>query len=126
LLLLGIASAVTLVLGAVGIYGVVSYVVSLRTREVAVRLALGAQPAQVRRMVSRQAMVVAGVGIAIGLAGASAVTRVLGALLYDVSPTDPTSMAGAAVLLAMVAAAASWVPARRASRLDPARALRGD
>ena len=126
LLLLGIASAVTLVLGAVGIYGVVSYMVSLRTREVAVRLALGAQPAQVRRMVSRQAMVVAGVGIAIGLAGASAVTRVLGALLYGVSPTDPTSMAGAAVLLAMVAAAASWVPARRASRLDPARALRGD
>ncbi len=126
LLLLGIASAVTLVLGAVGIYGVVSYVVSLRTREVAVRLALGAQPVQVRRMVSRQAMVVAGVGIVIGLAGALAVTRVLGALLYGVSPTDPASMVGAVVLLAVVAAAASWVPARRASRLDPARALRGD
>jgi putative ABC transport system permease protein len=126
LLLLGIASVVTLVLGAVGIYGVVSYVVSLRTREVAVRLALGAQPAQVRRMVSRQAMTVAALGIAIGLVGAVGITRVLGALLYAVSPTDPASLAAAAVLLAAVAAMASWIPARRAARLDPALALRGD
>ena len=126
LLLLGIASAVTLVLGAVGIYGVVSYVVSLRTREVAVRLALGAQPAQVRRMVSRQAMTVAAVGISIGLVGAVGVTRVLSALLYAVSPTDPASLAAAAVLLAAVAAVASWIPARRAALLDPAQALRRD
>ena len=126
LLLLGIASAVTLVLGAVGIYGVVSYVVSLRTREVAVRLALGAQPAQVRRLVSRQAMTVAALGIAIGLVSAVGVTRVLGALLYAVSPTDPASLAAAALLLAAVAAMASWIPARRAARLDPALALRGD
>jgi putative ABC transport system permease protein len=124
LMLLGIASAVTLVLGAVGIYGVVSYVVSLRTREVAVRLALGAQPAQVRRMVSRQAMAVAGLGILIGLAGAAGIMKVLGALLYEVSPTDPVSMLVAAAVLATVAAIASWIPSGRAARLDPALALR--
>jgi hypothetical protein len=125
-LLLGIASGVTLLLGAVGIYGVVSYVVSLRTREVAVRLALGAQPGHVRRTVSRQVMVAAALGISIGVIGATAITRVLGALLFGVSPTDPVSMAGAAGVLAAVAAVASWVPAGRAARLDPAQALRAE
>jgi len=126
LLLLGIAAAVTLALGAVGIYGVVSYVVSLRTREMAVRLALGAQPVQVRRLVSRQAMGVAAGGVVVGLAAAVTITRVLRAILFEVSPTDPASMAAAAVLLATVAAVASWLPARRAARLDPAQALRSD
>ena len=126
LLLLGIAAAVTLVLGAVGIYGVVSYVVSLRTREMAVRLALGAQPVHVRRLVSRQAMGVALVGVVFGLAAAVAITRVLRAILFGVSPTDPASMAIAALALATVAAVASWLPARRAARLDPAQALRSD
>ena len=111
-------------LGAVGIYGVVAYVVSLRTREIAVRLALGAAPASVRRMVSRQSVAIAAVGVAIGLAGAAAVTRVLGALLFGVSPLDPVALAGSAALLLGVAFAASWLPARRAATVDPALVLR--
>lgn len=126
LMLLGIASVVALALGSVGIYGVVSYVVSLRTREIAVRMALGARPVDVRRMVSLQAATVAAIGIAVGLAGAVALTRVLSALLFGVSPLDPLSMMGAAAVLALVAAIASWAPARRAAALDPAQALRGD
>jgi predicted permease len=126
LLLLAVASGVALTLGAIGIYGVVAYVVSLRTREIAVRLALGARPVDVRRMISRQAGVVVALGIGVGLAGAVALTRVLRALLFDVSPIDPASMLTAAALLAIVAAIASWVPARRASTLDPTQALRAD
>ena len=126
LMLLGIASVVALVLGSIGIYGVVSYVVSLRTREIAVRLALGARPVDVRRMISRQAAVLVAVGVVVGLAGAVAMTRVLSALLFGVSPVDPVSMLAAAALLACVGVLASWVPARRALALDPARALRAD
>jgi predicted permease len=126
LVLLGIASTVALVLGAVGIYGVISYVVSLRTREIAIRLALGAQPSDVRRMVSRQAAAVVAIGIGVGLAGALAVMRALRALLFDVSPTDPVALAGAAAVLVAVSIAASWLPARRAADLDPAQALRAE
>ena len=126
LLLLGIASAVALVLGAVGIYGVISYVVSMRTREIAVRLALGAQPADVQRMVSRQAVGVAALGVLFGLAGALAMTRLLAALLFGVSPTDPVTLAGAVGLLLAVALVASWLPARRAAAVDPASALRAE
>jgi putative ABC transport system permease protein len=126
LMLLGIASAVALVLGAVGIYGVISYIVSLRGREVAVRLALGARPMDVRRLVSRQAMGLAALGIGVGVVGAIAVTRVLAALLFGISPTDPFALAGAVVVLFAVAVLASWVPARRASQVDPARALRAE
>ena len=126
LLLLAVASGVALTLGAIGIYGVIAYVVSLRTREIAVRLALGARPTDVQRMISRQAGVVVALGIGVGLASAVALTRVLRALLFDVSPMDPASLVAAAALLAVVAAIASWVPARRASALDPAQALRGD
>jgi predicted permease len=126
LILLGVASAVALALGAIGIFGVVSYVVSLRTREIAVRMALGARPVDVRRMVTRQVAVVAAAGVGVGIAGALAVTRVLGALLFGVSPVDPASLAAAAVGLGVVAFLASWVPARRASGTDPAQALRAD
>ena len=126
LLLLAVASGVALTLGAVGIYGVVAYVVSLRTREIAVRLALGAQPRDVRRMIARQAGVVVSVGIGVGLLGAFALTRVLRALLFDVSPIDPPSMLAAAALLGVVGAVAAWVPAHRASALDPAQALRAE
>jgi len=126
LVMLAIASAVALALAAVGIYGVLSYVVSLRTREIAVRLALGARPADVRRMVTRQAVAVAALGAGVGLVGAVAVTRVLAALLFGVSPTDAATMVGAAALLLAVAAVASWLPARRAAGLDPARALRAE
>ena len=126
LALLGIASTLALVLGAVGIYGVISYVVSLRTREIAIRMALGARPQDVWRMVSRQAASVAAVGIVVGLVGALALMRLLRALLFGVSPTDPVALAGAAVLLIAVSAAASWIPARRAASLDPAQALRAE
>ncbi|HEX6536225.1 MAG TPA: ABC transporter permease [Gemmatimonadaceae bacterium] len=126
LLLLGIASAMSLALGAVGIYGVISYTVSLRTREIGVRLALGARPADVRRMVSRQALALAAAGVVAGLAGAAVLTRLLAALLYEVSPTDPVTLGGAALLLLLVAVAASWLPARRASAVDPGIALRGE
>ena len=126
LMLLGIASLLAVTLGSVGIAGVIAYVVTLRTREIAVRMALGARPVDVRRMVSRQAAVLVAIGVVSGLAGAVALTRVLGALLFGVSPLDLASLVGAALLLASVALAASWVPARRAASLDPAQALRTD
>jgi predicted permease len=126
LVLLAVASGVALALGAIGIFGVVSYVVSLRTREIAVRLALGAQPAHVRRLVSGQAAVAVAIGIAGGLATALAVTRVLSALLFDVTPVDPPTLAAATVVLAVVAGVAAWLPAQRASKLDPAQALRSE
>ena len=126
LVLLGLASAIALVLGAVGIYGVVSYAVSLRTREIAVRIALGADPAGIRRMISRQAVVVAAVGVVGGLIGALIVTRALAALLVGVSPIDPPTLASAGLLLLAVAFAASWLPARRAALVDPAQTLRAE
>jgi predicted permease len=126
LLLLGAASVAALALGAVGIYGVIAYVVRLRGREIAVRLALGARPAEVSWMVTRQAMVVAALGVAVGLAGTLALTRSLGALLFHVSPTDPVTLGGAAALLLAVAAVASWLPAHRAAGADPAEALRAE
>ncbi|HUQ81809.1 MAG TPA: ABC transporter permease [Gemmatimonadaceae bacterium] len=124
LVLLGIASAVAMVLGAVGIYGVISYVVSLRSREIAIRLALGAQPSDVRRMVTKQAVAVAAVGIGVGVIAAVVGMRALSALLFEVSPTDPVSLAVAVGSLFVVALAASWVPAARAAAVDPAHALR--
>ena len=126
LVLLGLASAIALVFGAVGIYGVVSYAVSLRTREIAVRIALGADPAGIRRMISRQAVAVAAVGVVGGLFGAIAMTRALSALLVGVSPIDPPTLASAALLLLIVAFAASWLPARRAALVDPAQTLRAE
>jgi putative ABC transport system permease protein len=126
MLLLGIASAVAIVLGIVGIYGVVSYTVSLRTREIGVRIALGARPTQVGGMVARQGVAMAVIGIAAGLAGALILTRFLRALLFGVSPNDPLTLVGAAALLLASAFLASWLPARRAARVDPMSALRAD
>ena len=126
LVLLGIASVVALALGAVGIYGVVSYVVSLRTREIAVRMALGARPVDVRRLVTRQVGAMTTAGIGAGVIGALLATRVIGALLYGVSPVDPMSLAMAVGGLGGVALVASWLPARRAAATDPAQALRAD
>jgi putative ABC transport system permease protein len=126
MLLLGTASAVALLLGVVGIYGVVAYAVSLRTREIGVRIALGARPGDVSRMVTRQGTVLAVIGVAAGLAGAAALTRFLTALLHGVSPTDPLTLGGAALTLLASALVASWLPARRAARVDPTTALRAD
>ncbi len=125
-LMLGVASAVALVLGAVGIYGVMAYGVSLRQREIGVRMALGARPSDVSQMVSRQGVTLAGIGVVVGLAGAIGATRFLRGLLYDVSPTDPLTLGATCVVLLAVALIATWLPARRAAGVDPAVVLRSD
>jgi ABC-type antimicrobial peptide transport system permease subunit len=108
----------------VGIYGVVSYVVSQRTREIGVRMALGAARGDISRMVLREGAVITLLGIGIGLAAALAVTRLMLALLFDVSPTDPATFAVVPVMLAAVALLASWMPARRAAAVEPLEAIR--
>jgi predicted permease len=124
--LLGAASGIALLLGLVGIYGVVSYVVSQRTREIGVRIALGATASSVRGMVVRQGLSLAGVGVGLGLLAAVALSRVLGSILFGVSATDPLTYGVVAIVLVLVAATASWVPARRAAGVDPSQALRGE
>ncbi len=126
LTLLGVFAALALVLAAVGLYGVLAYTVTQRTAEIALRMALGAPVASVVHGVVRSALVLAALGIALGLVGALAGTRVLASFLYGVSATDPVTLAGVAVLLVAVTVAASYVPARRAARIDPAAALRGE
>ncbi|HEY4218713.1 MAG TPA: ABC transporter permease [Gemmatimonadaceae bacterium] len=126
LLLLAIAAVMATTIGALGIYGVIAYLVSLRTREIGIRLALGADARHVRRLVTSQAVTDAVIGIVIGLVGAVMLTRVLGAVLFNVSPTDPATLGGAAVLLFLAAIVASWMPARHAASLDPASALRSE
>jgi putative ABC transport system permease protein len=122
--ILGAASLVALLLGLVGIYGVVSYVVSQRTREIGVRMALGASAASVRRMVVRQGVGLTGIGIGAGLVIALWASRLMDSLLYGVSSRDPVTYGLVAVTLLAVAALASWLPARRAAGVDPATALR--
>ncbi len=119
-------AVVALVLSVVGVYGVLSYAVSLRTREIGIRVALGAGREAIGSMVLRQGAVVAVIGLLAGLAGAVALTRVLGGLLYGVSPTDPLTFGLMTALLFGTALAASWIPARRAARTDPASVLRGE
>jgi putative ABC transport system permease protein len=126
MVLLGIASLVALVLGAVGIFGVITYVVSQRTKEIGVRMALGADRATVRTMVVRQGMVVAAFGIILGLVGSYALTGLMTGLLHGVSPTDPLTFGAVTAGLAAVAAVASYLPARRASKVDPCDALRAE
>ncbi|MBX6331874.1 MAG: ABC transporter permease, partial [Gemmatimonadaceae bacterium] len=126
LALLEIASIAALLIGAVGLYGVVSYMVSLRVREMAVRMALGAQPRALRWQVLRQSVTVAAVGIALGLAAALMLVRFVTALLFRVAPTDPATLLGAVVVMVGVAIAASWFPAQRAATIDIATALRPD
>jgi len=125
MMLLATAAALALVLSAVGIYGVISYVVAQRRGEIGIRIALGARPTAVSTLVVRQSLALAGIGVAIGVVAALATTRLLGALLFGVSPTDPVVLASATVLLLLLAGIASYAPARRASRVDPVEALRG-
>jgi putative ABC transport system permease protein len=125
MILLATAAGLALLLSAVGIYGVISYVVAQRRGEIGIRMALGARAAEVRRLVVRQSLALAGVGVAIGLAIALATTRVLGSLLFGVSPTDPLVLVAATLVLVLIAALASYAPARRASRVDPAEVMRG-
>ncbi len=124
LVMLAIAAAVALALGVVGIYGVISYIVSQRTREIGVRMALGADRRDVRRMVLRQGMVLASIGVVVGLVAAVGVTRVLSSQLHGVEATDPVTFAAVAAVLTAVAFVASYLPAVRASRTDPLVALR--
>jgi predicted permease len=126
LIMIGAAAGVALLLGAIGIYGVISYMVSLRTREIGVRMALGAQSDQVRGMVVRQGMALTLVGVVIGLAGAVVLSRLISSLLYGIAPYDPLTLAVVTVTLLSVAALASWLPAMRAARIDPIEALRAD
>jgi ABC-type antimicrobial peptide transport system permease subunit len=121
-----IASLVALLLGAVGLYGVIGYVVSQRTREIGLRMALGALPGAVRGMVLRQGLVLAAVGVLLGLAGAAALTQVLDTLLFEVSARDPLTFAGVAAVLFGVSALAAYIPAARATRIDPMEALRAE
>ncbi|MGH7532128.1 MAG: FtsX-like permease family protein, partial [Gemmatimonadales bacterium] len=109
-----------------GLYGVVAYMVGLRAREMAVRIALGARPATLRRLVLGQAVSITGVGIVLGLGATVLLMRFMGALLFDVAPTDPVTLLGSVVLMSAVAVVASWVPARRAATMDPAAVLRTD
>ncbi len=122
--LLAAFAALALVLALIGIYGVMAWMVGQRTREIGIRMALGANGPQVRAMVVRYALKLSGLGMAIGLAGAFAMRRVLASLVFEVSPSDPAIYAGVAAILLAAALLASYLPARRASRLDPSVALR--
>jgi len=126
LVMLGIAGAMALVLGIIGIYGVISYAVSQRRREIGIRLALGAQPGELRRMFVRHGLVLAGIGVAIGLVAATGLMRLMKSLLFGISPLDPVIYAAVPIVLVTAAVLASYLPARRAAVVDPVEALRAD
>lgn len=124
--LLGIAAIVALLLGVIGLYGVISYVVGQRTQEIGVRMALGARPDDVRGMVLRDGLGVTLAGVGLGLLGAAAASRLLASLLFGVSARDPITFIAVALLLSSVSLLATWLPARRAAAVDPIIALRSD
>jgi ABC-type antimicrobial peptide transport system permease subunit len=124
--LMSVFATVALVLTCVGIYGVVSYSVAQRVQEIGIRIALGARPSRVTRLVVAQGMRPAILGLIVGLAGALALTRLLRTMLYQVSPREPLPLGLVALLLVAIALVASYIPARRAARVDPLTALRGE
>ena len=126
LVMLGIAGAMASVLGIIGIYGVISYAVSQRTREIGIRLALGEQKGRLKWMFIRSGLVLTGTGVAIGLAAASGLTRLMKSLLFGVSPLDPFTYVSVLIVLAVSAVLASYLPARRAAAVNPVEALRAE
>jgi predicted permease len=126
LVLLGITGAMALVLGLVGIYGVLSYVLAQRTREIGIRMALGAQSAQLKRLLLGHALAIVAVGVALGLGGAALLTRLMASLLFGVTALDPATYVAVAAVLIVTGALAGYLPARRATRVDPMLALRAE
>ena len=126
LVMLAIAGLMALVLGVVGIYGVIAYAVSQRTREIGIRMALGANPTGLKQMFVRHGLVLAGTGAVLGLAGAAGLTRLMSSLLFGVAALDPVTYSGVAALLLAAAGLASYLPARRATAIDPVDALRAE
>ncbi|MCI0435789.1 MAG: FtsX-like permease family protein [Gemmatimonadetes bacterium] len=124
--LLAITGTIALLLGLVGVYGMVSYVISQRHREIGVRLALGARSDEVRRMFVRRALLPVGFGVVVGLAAAAGLTRIMESQLFGVSPLDPPTHLAVMIVLVIAAWLASDLSARRASALDPVEALRGE
>jgi ABC-type antimicrobial peptide transport system permease subunit len=126
LVMLGIAAAMALALGIIGIYGVISYAVSQRTREIGIRVALGAQKGELRWSFVRSALALTGIGVIIGLGAAATVARIMRTLLFGVSPLDPLTFAVAPLILALAAALASFLPASRATAINPVDALKAE
>jgi putative ABC transport system permease protein len=124
--LIGVFAVVALALAAVGLYGVIAYAVSQRTHELGVRVALGATTDRISRMVISEGLVLTGIGVSLGIVGALLLGRVVSSLLFGVSSRDPLTLVGVVVALAAIAMVASWLPARRAARVDPLIAIRGD
>ena len=123
---MAVFAGVALLLAAVGIFGVLSYSVSARTQEIGVRIAVGAEPSDVRWLILRQVLVLTGTGLAIGAVVLAFTARLLEGLLFGVQPVDPVTIALVAAVFGTVALAAAWVPALRATRVDPIQALRAD
>jgi ABC-type antimicrobial peptide transport system permease subunit len=124
MLVLGGFSLMAMILAGVGIYGVVAYTVAQRTREMGIRLALGANPGSVLRLVMGEALRMVALGFALGVPGALIISRMMGSLLYNVSPWDATTLAVVPLVLLATALLAAWIPARSGTRVDPVRAMR--
>jgi putative ABC transport system permease protein len=124
--LMGAFAFIALFLAAIGVYGVMTYAVRQRTREIGIRMAIGAEPRDVTRMVVITSLRYSLAGVVVGVASALAITRVLRTLLFGVTPWDPAAFAAAVIVLTLVAAVAAWIPARRAAGMDPLIALRAD
>jgi hypothetical protein len=126
LVMLGIAGAMSLVLGIIGIYGVIAYAVSQRRREIGIRLALGAAPRELKRMFVRRGLILSAIGVLLGLGGAAGLSRLMKALLFGISPLDPITYVAVPVVLVGATVLASYLPARRAAMVDPTETLRAE
>jgi len=124
--MLGMAGAMALILGLIGIYGVISFAVSQRRREIGIRMALGAEPGALRRLFVRDGLALAGAGAAIGLAAAAGLTRLMKSVLFGITPVDPLTYTAVPLVLVAATVLASYLPARRAAAVDPVETLRAE